>query len=316
MPPIEPLPRSLTPLAGESLHGLILRLSHRLDQAPGHILWRTGLTSDTRSTSLAPKRLLLMLDASEQQRFAAATRLDPETVDQLTLRRYFATHPSLAKAMARPGQSPRQRFIPPTWLLFANPRHCPECLAGDGSEIQRRHGGAWKLQWHLPIVFACLEHTVFLQHRCPGCRQRGDSLDRRITTRLIASPGASGLHPAQCRRKTTEAHHASLCPHRLDSFDPPRVELPPELERLQLELLALLEDTADPRRSLGRLSDLRHLSAIICATWPHSRRGDLPPAVTRTLSTDLRRPAQPGSDSRTDQHRWDSAPPSALVGLR
>ncbi|WP_406099736.1 TniQ family protein [Streptomyces canus] len=179
MSPTEPLPRSLIPLPGESLHGLILRLSHRLDQAPGHILWRTGLTPGRRSTGLAPKRLLLMLDPNEQQRFAAATRLDPETVDQLTLRPYFAAHPSLAEAMARTGRNPRQRFIPPTWLLFANPRHCPKCLAGDSSEIQRRHGGAWKLQWHLPIVFACLEHRVFLQHRCPACRQHADSLDRR-----------------------------------------------------------------------------------------------------------------------------------------
>ncbi|WP_369166391.1 TniQ family protein [Streptomyces sp. R28] len=311
MHPIEPLPRSLIPLPGESLHGLILRLSHRLDQAPGHVLWRTGLTPGRRSTGLAPKRLLLMLDPSEQQRFAAATRLDPKAVDQLTLRPYFATHPSLAEVMARPAQSPRQRFTPPTWLLFANPRHCPQCLAGDGSEIQRRHGGAWKLQWHLPIVFACLEHRVFLQHGCLACRQRGDSRGRRVIPRLIESPGASGLHPAQCRSRITEGYGAPLCQHRLDSSHPPRIELPPELERLQPELLALLEDTADPSRSLGRLSDLRHLSAIICATWPHSWRGDLTPAVARALSTDLRRPTQPGPDGSTGQHRWDCAPPSA-----
>jgi hypothetical protein len=307
----EPLPRSLIPLPGESLPGLILRLSHRLGQAPGHILWRTGLTNpdrNRRSIGLAPKRLLLMLDPSEQQRFAAITRLDPAIIDQLTLRHYFATDPAVAEGLVRPGSALRPRIAPPTWLLFGNPRYCPQCLAGDGSEIQRRHGGAWKLQWHLPIVFACLEHRVFLRHRCSGCLQHANGLDPK--PRLITSPGISGFHPAQCRNRIGRGRHAPLCGHRLDSIEAPIVELTPELEQLQPELLALLEDTADPNRSLGRLMALRHLSAIVCATWPHSLRGDLPAAVTEELATDLR-PAVNESDSTAAPRRWDSAPPSA-----
>lgn len=39
-----PLPRSLVPLQGESLPGLLLRLSHRLDQPPSVIAFRSDLT--------------------------------------------------------------------------------------------------------------------------------------------------------------------------------------------------------------------------------------------------------------------------------
>ncbi|MEU8542930.1 hypothetical protein AB0C52_23590 [Streptomyces sp. NPDC048717] len=34
-------------------------------------------------------------------------------------------------------------------------------------EIQRRHGGAWILLCHLPVVFTCPRHQVFLHETCP-----------------------------------------------------------------------------------------------------------------------------------------------------
>ncbi|MEU1596879.1 TniQ family protein [Streptomyces sp. NPDC005708] len=311
MRPTDPLPRSLIPLPGESLHGLVLRLSHRLGQSPGHILWYTGLgTAGRQRPSLAPNRLLFMLDRGEGERFAEATRLDQATVDKLTLRSYFAAHPTVTEALGRPGQPVRARTRLATWLMFSTPRYCPQCLAGDGSVIQRRHGGAWQLQWHLPIVFACLEHRVFLQHYCPGCQQPEDGA-RSSSSRFIASPAVAGLHPAQCRTNLASGRRGRICGHRLDSSNLPDVQLTPALQQLQPELLGLLNHAADPRGGLRRLSDLRVMAAIVSATWPHSLRGDIPTGLIDALDTDSIRRNQPGRDGEYGNRRWDIAPASA-----
>ncbi|MFG2783937.1 TniQ family protein [Streptomyces prunicolor] len=311
MTPTEPLPRSLIPLPGESLRGLVLRLSHRLGQSPGHILWRTGLGTEGRwQPSRAPRRLLIMLELDELQRFAATTRLDPQAVDRLTLRSCFAASPSVTRDLAHPGQPLRLPNLLPAWLLFSNPRYCPLCLAGDGSEIQRRHAGTWKLQWHLPIVFACLEHQVFLQHHCPACQQ-ADGIPVRLAPTFITNATTAGLHPAQCRNKITNDLRGSLCGSRLDSPYATDLALTPALEELQRELLGVLDDTTGPAQTLRHLAHLRVLSAIISATWPNSLRGSLPGPLADTLNSTLHRPVQAAPEARNQLQRWDTAPVSA-----
>lgn len=169
---LRPLPRSLLPLPDESLPGLLLRLAHRLDVSPGRLAVSTGLVQGgplktTRSTTSH----LLMLTPDHLEPFSRALRLPDHHVDQLTLRPLVGRLPAVADALTRPGNPAQLRprgYFPP-WILSASTRFCPLCLAGDGSEIQQRHGGAWKLHWRLGVVFACVEHQLFLQEDCPSC---------------------------------------------------------------------------------------------------------------------------------------------------
>ncbi|MGP3632436.1 TniQ family protein [Streptomyces sp. 24-1644] len=322
MSEFEPLARSLTALPGESLAGFLLRLSHRLDLAPGRLAWRTGLTSgDRRRTSALPAQHLFMLEAAQLSQFALTTRLSESDADRLTLRSYLRVYPPVAEALVRGGHQARPRGVFPPWLLHASTRCCPLCLRGDGSLIQERHGGAWKRQWNLPVVFGCLEHNLFLQDTCQVCRQPVQSGFPSMPRRLLPMPSVLGLHPAQCRN--TEPGHSNryACGARLDSPSSgwTRVELPPESASLQIEMLGLLEGDRDPAKAFTTFTEIRVMSAIVRASWPQS--ADL--LTSRTLKdaldaheTNQQQPLRGG----WNRGHWSAAPaPSAamaaLLGL-
>src|SRR6266702_2832878 len=85
---LRPLPRSLDPLAGESLAGYVLRLAHRLDRAPGRIAVLTGLGRgpiQAGRSMAVPVGRLLHLDAATVAAFAHATRLSAQEVAGLCL---------------------------------------------------------------------------------------------------------------------------------------------------------------------------------------------------------------------------------------
>ncbi|MGW9594684.1 TniQ family protein [Streptomyces chartreusis] len=110
MLPPAPLPRSLIPLPGESLPGLLLRLSHRLNQTPGEVTRRTGLAARTMHI---PGRHLLMLEPPDLAAFSAATRLPQAQIDHLTLRPLAHRYPPIRDALTRPSSSvqrPRSFF--------------------------------------------------------------------------------------------------------------------------------------------------------------------------------------------------------------
>ncbi|MFJ1723541.1 TniQ family protein [Streptomyces sp. NPDC088244] len=147
-----------------------------------------------------------------------------------------ATHPSV-----RPSLEERSsRSWNDSWL-FVTPRHCPRCLGGDGSPLGQQLGGAWQKAWHLPVVFACLGHRLYLSHECPKCHDSADEADL-----LIHRANDSVLHPAQCRRRATtpspvkritpacgarldtaQSHSAKVRPHRQASRLPGTPPQPP-----------------------------------------------------------------------------------------
>lgn len=94
---------------------------------------------------------------------------------------------TLDKRGTRPATSP--------WVFTSASRYCPQCLAGDGSPVQRQHGGAWHNTWPLPVVL----HYRLLEHLCPSCGQSAMSESPGSAVFLIPHSTSSGLHPAQCR---------------------------------------------------------------------------------------------------------------------
>lgn len=136
------LPRSLDPLPLESLPGYLLRLAHRLDLSPARIGALTGLTS---AVTGVPVSRMFALEPDMATAFAHTTRLSSEEVAGLTLARFSHRFPPLD-----PGFCGRQRsihgiFVKENWVFSRASRYCPDCLAGDGSAIQQRHGGGWNL---------------------------------------------------------------------------------------------------------------------------------------------------------------------------
>ncbi|MFD0567940.1 TniQ family protein [Kitasatospora saccharophila] len=177
----------------------------------------------------------------------------------------------MADAIGRPGERARLRFLNREWVLPTSTRYCPQCLAGDGSDIQRQHGGPWKLQWRLSVVFACLEHNRLLADVCPGCRFPALTTPLNGPHGLIPGPGRAILHPAQCRNGIAgPSRRTAACGTRLDSAEIATAALTAEQAALQRRLLQLLSPDADPAQSFHTFADLRAATAMIIATWPRS----------------------------------------------
>ncbi|MFF7793472.1 TniQ family protein [Streptomyces sp. NPDC007991] len=110
---------------------------------------------------------------------------------------------------------------PDAWLYVGSPRFCPSCLAGDGTRAQQLHGGPWLKLWHLPIVFACTKHRIYLEADCPHCGQPHDTLGP-----LVQRANDHTLHPAQCRWTSTHRPRGgSLSPAPADSIISPSLRL-------------------------------------------------------------------------------------------
>ncbi|MEV0372170.1 TniQ family protein [Streptomyces sp. NPDC050636] len=318
--PSTALPRSLAPIAGESITGFLLRLSFRLRESPAYLCWRTGLNRNNNSISVAPTRHLIMLAPDQLQTFSYATRMSFDDADRLTFRPYAETYPPISETlMSREGQAPRPRGALPAWLLANSTRYCPSCLAGDGSPIQDLYGGPWKLLWHLPITFACIEHQVMLQDLCPACQLPAQDTHSASTRVLLPNPTRPGLHPLQCRNIQNSASGRRLCGHRLDDRSLSEITLTPELATLQQTLIHRLHETEDPAASFLAFSNIRVMAAIISATWPKSANLiDLPSELK--LAFDQHRELQDQAAQATDttprrgsRHPslWSTAPRSA-----
>lgn len=277
---IRPLPRSLDPLPAESLPGYLLRLAHRLDLSPLRIAALTGLSTPRGPTSLPASRMFA-LDPATTDTFAHATRLSTAEVGALTLARFSDRYPFLDL-----GFCGRQRTIPgmlvkENWVFFRATRYCPDCLAGNSSVIQQRHGGAWNQLWRLPITFACTRHQRLLHHTCPDCGQpvHDRSSSRTETQHMLPMAGATGLHPAQCRATLadpTTGNRSRVCGTRLDTAELVLPAPAAPLIELQRRLLDLLDpdgptnvvSAGQPTTPQSYLVDLRILCCLITATWP------------------------------------------------
>ncbi|MFE7749697.1 TniQ family protein [Streptomyces sp. NPDC057428] len=260
---MHPLPRSLDPMAGESLVSYLLRLGHRLDLSPLHLMRATGLVNHPKKNHVSGS-MLLDLSASQTQAFAHLTNQTAGEVSALTLTQWRDRYPPITRSITNRGQ------MIDAWLYFSSPRFCPSCLAGDGTPAQRLHGGPWHKLWHLPVVFACVKHQTYLEPNCPHCGQPHDR-----PKHLIQRVNDHTLHPAQCRwtiDTPTPKRKSYACAGRLDhraafartSRPQPTVDI----LRFQQSLLSRLAPSTPAKVASEYFADLRLTAALISTTWP------------------------------------------------
>ncbi|MFE7126697.1 TniQ family protein [Streptomyces sp. NPDC057617] len=271
------LPRSLVPLPGEGLAGYVLRLGHRTDRSPARILHLTGADGKHKEWAGTTARLLLALPAAGQASLAATAQVTAEETAGFTLSPLASQYPPVAESLLPRSQDGMLTFD--NWVYSKFTRYCPQCLAGDGSPIQQRHGGPWRIRWRLPVVFSCLTHQAFLHADCPHCRLPVHVFRNGGPSRILPALTCAGLHPAQCRNIDNRhgtvqgrGRQHTLCGARLDGSAPARTIARPAADDLALQiyldsLLDLRHDSIDASRTFA---DLRVLTAVISATWPRA----------------------------------------------
>lgn len=195
---IRPLPLSLAPIPDESLPGYLMRLAHRYGISPNDLARILGLNRGSQST--VPLNHFLGLDSEAVNRISYMTRQTPAEVQRLTYADLQGTYPSVRRGQKLQVVPSSARVMSQErWLFTTATRYCPQCLAGDGSEIQDEHGGGWNRLWRLPIYFACLTHRRVLSHRCPTCRMPALTKNPPATSQLIPAADTADLHPMDCR---------------------------------------------------------------------------------------------------------------------
>ncbi|MFD9463017.1 TniQ family protein [Streptomyces sp. NPDC060027] len=295
------LPRGLDPLSDETLSGYILRLAHRLGTSPGMVAVRTGLTGHRKDNVLfrVPIRLLHDLGPEQVRAFARSTRLAPEEVSRLLTSSLAERYGPLDEKFT-PRKSAARMVNNNAWLLTRTPRYCPQCLVGDGSEIQQLHGGSWQRFWRLPPVFACTKHRRLLRVSCPACRQPVHTVEMNS---IIARPWDEDLHPTQCRTTTAPRTVGRLQPACGVQLAEPDGALPeglPDAQTLE-HLLGLQQRLLDLLNPIGPemtpcvgwlipvadyFADLRALLGLVFLSWPAARPLAATPALAEALDHD------------------------------
>ncbi len=302
---MQPLPRSLDPLPEESLPGYLLRLAHRLGVAPSRLATRLGLTAGRGHCS--PGSLLHLPDPARDV-ITVATRLTHAEVDDLCLNSLGSRYP--LPAPAPKSRTPARSTHSDRWVLAPATRYCPRCLAGDGSEIQRAHGGPWRKIWHLPVVFLCTQHQQLMEDRCPNCSGAVHAGRPGSPAQLLPSMSTPALHPAQCRTILTSGSGRRVpacCGTRLDAaWSGPSPLIGKTLIDLQHRLLRLLRtDVPEAVTSAGRSStavgyftDLRILALLICSSWPATRHSAPSTALAEAIDHHVERQQRAATELR------------------
>lgn len=269
--PVRALARSLDPLPEESLPGFLLRLAYRLDRSPLRIAKLSGLDCHTDSIHHV---YLRGLHSGAAGRFAHATRLDEREAHDLTLQRFSSLYSPLTKVPSGVRWSGNTSMV--NWAMSNSSKYCPQCLRGDGSLIQAALGGAWRLRWHLPIVFACQQHNRLLENLCPACEQPPNGTVKGRPG-LIKYASTKNTHPLQCRNRISADQET--CGTRLDQ-PRQRTGFEARLHTEDLGRLVALQQrlnrrlTADHDAEMPTQSDLSFFPDLVSAaqliklSWP------------------------------------------------
>ncbi|MCL7378357.1 TniQ family protein [Streptomyces sp. 35G-GA-8] len=303
-----PLPRTLAPLEDESLVGLILRLAHHSGSSPAAIALRMGLAH--KEGIYVPAGSLLELPPRELAEAAHVAGLSVPEMENLLLAPLGERYGPLSQQYD-PWYGPQLLTNPRRWVHLRSTQFCERCLAGNGSSLRERLGGAWKRHWHLPVVFACVEHRRMLRRHCPYCGRPAHAARRG----LIAHASQEDLHPTQCRASSifqTSSRDRSVCGasmaaesgSRSISSDRATRE---EIIGLQRRIDALLSPNGPSSTlSCGEMvsvaqyfMDLRAVTALIFASWPLARPLAATEALARAAERDGERRQRSARDLRS-----------------
>jgi uncharacterized protein YidB (DUF937 family) len=165
------LPVGIKPLRGEALESWLAALARHLDIRWGQFLsFVLPPASVSEIHSVARIDFTAHLTAAELDAISAATGVDTGSIEALTWRRFDGTAGTVDVV---------RRRMRMTWS-FGRSRFCPVCL-----EISR---GRWQLQWRLPWVFACQEHSRLLADTCPVCGQTQRTSRGWLSGRHVPAP--------------------------------------------------------------------------------------------------------------------------------
>ncbi|MFF9777478.1 TniQ family protein [Streptomyces sp. NPDC013978] len=270
------LPRSLAPFPEESLPGFLLRLAYRLERSPARIGALCGLSTMHRRL---PADYLIALPPQPAKALAKAARLSSTEAQSLTLAGSGLSSTYTPLVTTRLDQGRNHAAARRRWAINLSSRFCPRCLAGDGSPAQNTFGSAWKLRWHLPVVFACSKHSMLLSSTCPQCDNLPNRPPGTERSGLLMQRAAVGLHPAQCRHpvldaRSTAADTNRYCGARLDqSTGNPPMMTPEDLDRvlaLQLHIDQHLFATPSQPTKMDPhfFLDLVAIAHLIKFSWP------------------------------------------------
>lgn len=161
---VRPLAITLFPVEGEELLSYLERLAawHRV--SPLILLHSIGII-DSPKISAWPRGLSIAAKNGFLTRLAVGMRLEIPEIKNMLLQRYQNTCLDFSKLDLDNNKSfPRVMTI--NWAFFHRLKFCPKCL--------EESGGAWKLEWRLPWIYACLKHKCFLA-LCPTCSTRWET---------------------------------------------------------------------------------------------------------------------------------------------
>lgn len=224
------------------------------------------------------------MPAESSAALEAAASLRRGEADALTLSAMSVSYPPLATM--RLGGSRNMASARRTWAFNLSSRHCPNCLAGDGSIIQNTYGGPWRLRWHIPVSFACTAHGRLLEHGCPQCGGHPNRPSNTERQGLITQRTIGGLHPAQCRHLLASGPvgasvRTPLCAARLDQTacvaEQPDSDLVMMLalqQRIDGHLMltkhshAISDNYSPPEKDF--FSDLIAAAQLVRLSWPDS----------------------------------------------
>lgn len=177
------IPIRVLPLPGESLDSWIEAYARRLRTTSRGFLHFAGIPKHGRTRS----DHTICLHPAEADHLARITGIEISHLHAMTLRRFDGRAVTVDQDNRTIRPSPR-------WGRVAGTRYCPPCLA--------QRNGRWSLAWRLSWVFACTEHNLILNDRCPTCEQ--------IPRRSVGA--GAGSHPAaSCRATPAAPRRRSRC---------------------------------------------------------------------------------------------------------
>ena len=179
------LPLLVAPVDDETLLSFCRRLAAHNEGCLANVLKACGLGGEGTKLRCVP-HMAVVLDAGVVAELAEAAGITSERAERLL----FACYRGALDAASCPrvGGLPLMRWTRRQGLLGVGSRVCPHCVGDDG---------AFRLAWRFAWSFACPEHGVLLEARCPGCRRpySYDGSHRPVLSSLVPVLSACGNQP-------------------------------------------------------------------------------------------------------------------------